>query len=176
MQKFRTTLSEREKEIASVVALLRFQAGENAHADNGKYGNTKDGFLLHQIGCCAEMAFAKITNQYWTGGGDTFQNESDVGKNQVRSSDWPDGRLLIRPNEMEKYRQSVWVLMIGSANTGYRFAGWIRGFEAERDEYLDNPKGRGVAFFVPQNKLHPPEEYRDGVEGLGELRPSERTG
>jgi hypothetical protein len=160
MATYKTTLSEREKKLAAVVALLRFEAGEAAHADNGKHGNTKDGFLLHQIGAYAEMAFAKVTNQYWTGAGDTYQNESDVGKNQVRSTEWPDGSLLIRPEDMEKYRQSIWVLMIGSADKGYRFAGWIRGFEGERKEYLADPKGRGVAYFVPQNKLHTPEEYR----------------
>jgi len=93
-------LTQREYEIARFVAVQRNEAGREANADPGKYGNTDmDQFNLHVRGCLGEMAAAKGLNRYWFGAGTGWHDDMDLGVEQVRMTKHLGGRLLIRPEE-----------------------------------------------------------------------------
>ncbi len=102
------------------------------------------------VGVCSEMAFAKWRRCYWSPPVNTFHHEPDVEHVEVRGSASHDRRLIVRDND-DPMRPYVFV-------TGHppslRLRGWIRGEDARRDEYLDNPHGSRPAWFVPPAKLH----------------------
>lgn len=70
---------------------------------------------IHIEGSCGEMAFAKATGMYWSGKVGTFQIGGDVRKYQIRTRSEADHDLLIRPKDMEKHANAIFVLVIGVA-------------------------------------------------------------
>lgn len=106
-------------------------------------------------GACAERAAAKMLGRYWEGGiGSRHSNpdDGDVGRLQVRTTCYANGKLIIRPDDDDN---AVFLLMVGTARNGFRPAGWLQGKDAKHDEFIQNPNGAGKAWFVPQDKLHP---------------------
>jgi hypothetical protein len=148
-------LTQREYEIARFVAVQRNEAGREANADPGKYGNTDmDQFNLHVRGCLGEMAAAKGLNRYWFGAGTGWHDDMDLGVEQVRMTKHLGGRLLIRPEETKLSTiHAPWVLVIQCDVLHYLLAGWIVGRDGVREEFLARPAGRAPAYFVPQEAL-----------------------
>lgn len=140
-------------QLCEFVAQLRNNGGIAAAADAHKYGHVKQTLALHVIGCLGELAFAKAMNRFWSGAGDHYYEDSDVGRYQIRATTYATGRLLIRPNET--HLDVPWVLVVQMSPTRWRIAGWLYGREAHRPEYLDSPAGRPAAYFVPQHRLRP---------------------
>lgn len=145
-------LTERELELARFVAEKRNSYGRSAGADASKFGYSGSTLDLHYRGCLGEMAFAKGMDRYWSGAGQGFYEDDDVGNVQVRVTAHEHGCLIVRPEEGAE--DLPWVLVIGSGSR-YRLAGWLWGREARQEEWLRAPADRPPAYFVPQRFLRP---------------------
>jgi len=154
--RLRTRLTTREARLAATVARERDDQGCAAGADAHKFGNLRQTYSLHLDGCLGEMAFAKMTNCYWSGAGDAYEDDSDVLHYQVRATRHAHGCLIIRPDEAHLH--DPWVLVVAEDDDlAFRFAGWCWGREG-RDERWKTSKntGRPWAYFVPQHALRAP--------------------
>jgi len=156
--KHTVTLTAKELKLAEFVAKQRNDDGRSAGADSNKYGNERPTYEVHLDGVLGELSFAKLMGMYWTGMGDSYQEDSDVANYQVRSTTYSNGCLIIRPNEGHEH--DPWVLMIAEGNRKYRLAGWCYGWRGRQDKYRREPGGRPWAFFVPQPELESPESLR----------------
>jgi hypothetical protein len=58
------------------------------------------------------MAFAKALGLYWSGKVGTFKHSGDVAHYQIRTRSENDYDLLIRPKDLEKHANAVFVLVI----------------------------------------------------------------
>jgi hypothetical protein len=145
------TLSLREKQIAWFVAKLRNKGGRTANANGGKYGNDKDTLILHYIGCLGEMACAKGLNRYWSGAGQGFHDDDDVGGLQARVTAHQNGCLLLRESDAN---DKPHFLVVGERGE-YSIVGWAFGYEVKQEKYRSAPAGRPSAFFCPQQSLRP---------------------
>lgn len=101
-------------------------------------------------GACAEQSVAKALGLYWDGGIDTFK-AGDVGPYQVRWTKSHSNSLIIRKPDND---QAVYILVTGLCPS-YILQGWLRGHEAQRDEWLRDPNKRVANWFVPISALHP---------------------
>jgi len=105
---------------------------------------------IHIDGALGELAVAKCLGIYWAGKGE-FRGP-DVGSVDVRSSPLHTNRLILHPDDPDDRRFYFVTGMYGK----YQVHGWCRGEEGKRDEYwMEPPKARAAAFFVPKTALHP---------------------
>jgi hypothetical protein len=104
----------------------------------------------------AEMAVAKALKKYWLAGVNTH-DEPDVAPDiEVRCTSNPNGRLIVRP---EAHPERRFVLVRGTMPT-FDIVGWILAADAMKPKWLDNPKGKGLAYWVPAECLHPMPEKK----------------
>lgn len=102
-------------------------------------------------GACAELAVAKCLNVYFCPDINIFKGQ-DVGGYQVRSTQNPEGKLIIRPNDSS---EDTFIFITGVCPT-FTVHGWILGADAKRHtEWLFGPNGRPKACFVPRTALRP---------------------
>lgn len=105
--------------------------------------------------CCAEIAVAKWMGLYWAGGVFSGKRaEHDVGNKQVRHTVYPNGCLIIYPEDNPDDR---YILVTGKAPT-YRIVGWMLGREVmragkESDWWKLPVKKRSPSWWVPQKCL-----------------------
>jgi hypothetical protein len=145
----------------------------------------------HLIGAHGEHAFAKwlgtvrrADRRYgicsscycYIGTVNTFKIGGDVGSYQVRTRRHSSARLIVRELDRDN---DIFVLVLPLDASGrdhalvshpnWRMSGWIRGEDAKRFEWRDDPRERGAAYFVPQSALNlmltlPMEETADEPE------------
>ena len=113
----------------------------------------------HIIGCIGELAVAKVIGVTWTGSVDTFKTESDLSGNiQVRHRSNPVWDLIVRTNDSD---DDIFVLSRGMPPGAIEVAGWMKGKDAKRDEWLSDPGGYGrPSYFVDSAHLQPMEELK----------------
>lgn len=119
------------------------------------HGFQGDGWETHIEGACAEMAAYKAVGAYWSPTVDKRKEEgADGGPFEVRrrSEQWHDH--LIRADDRVKARH---ILVCGSMPT-YRVVGWIWGYDARREDWLDDKGGREPCWWPPQEALNYLEE------------------
>ena len=80
---------------------------------------------------CAERAVAKAIGVYWPEGSELDYDGDLPGGRHVRSTDRPDGSLLIYPEDDDNGK---FLLVVGQAPK-FRLVGWLYGREAKRDEW-----------------------------------------
>jgi hypothetical protein len=104
-------------------------------------------------GVAAEMAVAKALNVYW---GDTalLDYGGDVGAHQVRSTDLPNGHLLIYDRDAD---DAVFILAVGRALQGFTVKGWIHSGRAKTAAYFKPDSLRVPCYMIPQSDLEPLE-------------------
>lgn len=122
--------------------------------------NNAFGWMNHVEGALAELVVAKWLGVEWEATVNTFKSGFDVANYQVRwTSKRPgSGQLIIRPDDDSTH---VFISVRGTAPK-YEILGWLRAADAKRKEYVDNPKNRGEAWFVPQAHLHDLASLPDG--------------
>jgi hypothetical protein len=94
-------------------------------------------------GALAELAFAKVSNQFFNAGLNTFKSP-DVGNVQIRSTNRRDGHLIVRPND--PVNENYFLVITGIPDC--RVAGWISGAEACQQKFW-----RKDSWWVPQGEL-----------------------
>jgi len=107
---------------------------------------------LDVMGTCGEMAVAKLLGKYWPPSVNTFHSVADIGEHiEVRTRSRDDGELIVRPNDA----LDRWYVLVTGQAPEMVVRGYIAGFEAVRDEWVQNPGGHRPAWFVPQSALKP---------------------
>ena len=100
------------------------------------------------------MAFAKALNLYWSGSGENYLNDTDVGGIQVKSTANPHGGLLVQKETLEtaKAQRARWVLVRGDIH--YEICGWLFGSEILQMKQYYRTDIRYPAFIIPDHELH----------------------
>jgi hypothetical protein len=122
-----------------------------------KHGHSGPGWDLHIEGACGELAVARFLGLYWDGSVNTFKDGGDVQQYQVRTSPQHTHRLIIREDDDP---DAIFFFVTGMCPR-YKIRGWIRGRDAMRDKWLDDPHGREAAYFVPAKALNRNREWQD---------------
>jgi len=141
-------LTDQEGRIAALVGVERHIQSRRRCYQNRYGAKENESWQIDIEGACGEMAVAKYLGIYWGGHTGTFK-KADVGNNQVRTTSEPNGRLIVR--ERDNPEQRYW-LVIGTF-PNYWIHGYIKGEDAQRDEWLDDPDNRPPAWFVPREFL-----------------------
>jgi len=109
-------------------------------------------------GAAAELAVAKLINQYWWADVGDWR-KADVGKDvQVKWTSYPTGHLIIWP----EYDSSQWFYLVLGKIPDMNVVGCIQAGEAmAHDEWLKDPNGRGKGWYIPQSVLSPVENDQE---------------
>lgn len=106
------------------------------------------------VGACGECATAKVLGAYWAPTVNTFHKHPDIEPDiEVRSTKDHGNKLIVRANDPE----DRWYFLVTGTPPTMVVRGCIRGRDARRDEWVNNPRGHRPAWFVPQSALLPPE-------------------
>ena len=117
----------------------------NAHGFNG------DGWEAHVMGAIGECVVAKYLGCYWSGAGLLLATDDDVRGVQVRYRSSEAYDLLVwRSDDPGR----IYVLVTGGPSR-FTIHGWVYGWEAKQDRYLQQVTARPASYFVPQADLHP---------------------
>jgi len=99
-------------------------------------------------GALSEYALAKYLDLHWEGAGEVGGN--DVGNEEVRVTDNPNGSLIVR--SVDKDEKRYWLLT--GRDGSYIIRGYMYARDAKQEKYLsDKGTGREPAYFVPQSDL-----------------------
>lgn len=143
------TLEQYELEMGAIVGAKRTASSIAKKLKSKRAGSRKHDWNEDVEAALAECAAARVLDKYWSGSVDTFKSVGDVGDLEIRHTSLEDGSLIIRPKDKE---DAIYVLVTGIAPT-FDVVGWIKGKDGMNKKYMRNPRGRGVAFFVPQEDL-----------------------
>lgn len=140
-------------------AIVGVQRHAKAKKDNRQnyYGEPDDEGALWNLdinAACAEKAYAKMTGRYWAATTDPDKHLGDVGGQGVRSTDKPNGCLILHPRDED---DRVFVLMVGSGRH-WEFRGSIVARKGKQLGPDGKPRWwrtnvRTPAYFVPQSEL-----------------------
>lgn len=98
------------------------------------------------------MAAAKACNRYYVAAVGSLDYDGDVGQGfQVRSSNRPDARLIVHPEDNDDH---YFVLVINEFPT-YKVIGYTQARRVKRQEFWVDPGTGRPAYFVPQSALTP---------------------
>jgi hypothetical protein len=106
----------------------------------------------HIVSCHGEMGAAKYLDRFWSGNVGNKQ-AADVGAcYQVRATAYPQGRLLLHPNDHDHMPY----ILARVIRNQVILVGWVYGREGKQKEYWTTlPKHPNrPAFFVPDDVLH----------------------
>lgn len=140
---------------AKTVAEMRNKSQREAGRPDGLVKGSSIGRDLQ--GTFSELAVSRALNLPWDGRfvpiaqWDKWKHEgNDVGKLEIRSTDRPDGRLILHPSDKD---YSPYVLVISTPHPNYKLVGWIWGNEGKDSKYWRTNVPR-PCFMVPQTDLH----------------------
>jgi len=106
----------------------------------------EQGLLHHQQGAIAELAFAKLSDRYWSQHVNRF-HEDDLRGIEVRYSNRNDTK--VRPDD-----NNIWIVSLGGELPTYEYKGCIYSEDAKRPEWEKDFGGHGKpAYFVPNDRL-----------------------
>ena len=142
-------LTEVEMEMAAFIGAKR-RAESRANDRKQGPGYDEAAAWRNDIeGAAAELAYCKAVGIYWPGSVNSFKGPDCGKKTQIRQTHHLNGSLIVR-NKANPDHFSV--LAVGTCPY-FKVVGWIRGFDAKKNEYLRAPGGDNPAYFVPQKDL-----------------------
>jgi len=150
------TLTRAEMHVAAQVGCLRAISALRGNRPDRHGADSNNGWSLHIEGAAGELAVARVVDRFWTMPVDTFKDGGDVGAYQVRTRSSHSYELIVRPDDRELDR---YILVTGRA-PHFTVRGWVFGYEARKDEWLQTHGEREPAWFVPHHALH-------GIETIG---------
>lgn len=130
---------------------LRRRINSIGSVETNKVKNKDFGWHIDIESSCAELAAAKALDLYWNGSVNTFKLP-DLSKLQIRYTNRKNGRLIIREGDKDS---EVFLLVTGET-PNYTIVGFIKGCDAKKDEWKDDPNNAMEAWFVPQSALKNP--------------------
>jgi hypothetical protein len=145
------TLSNAEIIQAALIGCMRTIRGKSFRDPSSSRKKQKKYSQWHLDieGSCAEMAFAKARDLYWSGiTMDTFK-DGDVGEVQVRHTELAHGSLVLRPGDNDS---SPFALVIGAAPT-FMVVGWIYARDGKQKQWAQGKDGDEPYWRVPQSDL-----------------------
>lgn len=152
------TLTDIEITMASIAGTIRFLEARKKHLRDKDFHRKEGGDSGTVLGlandiasCIGEAAFAKYINRYWGGPEGTYKMP-DVGKVQVRWTEFNYGKLIIRPDDGDN---DIFALVTGMLPT-LCIRGYLRrGSDGKNPQWERDPGNKGKAWFVPQEALLP---------------------
>jgi hypothetical protein len=102
------------------------------------------------ISCLAEMAVAKHLDHFWCGSVGDYSAPDVNPIYEVRSTEWPDGRLILHP---EDHDNAPYILARVNQSK-VTLVGWLLGREGKREEWWTSVRPERYSFFVPNDELH----------------------
>lgn len=141
-----------EISVAMHVGQLRMIDSMNSgHAQKRGLGVAAPYADIEFIGALGECAFAKHLGVYWDFSVRNFTTR-DVGTIQVKATRWPQGKLILNPDDPADQRYVLALILERGRKVTLR--GWIDGHDAKQEAYWDKPdKYRPATHCVPQNAL-----------------------
>lgn len=144
-------LNNTEIAVAALIGCGRTIRGKGFR-DPSRARKKESGLNQWQIdveGSCAEAAFAKSRNLYWSGIAlDTFK-AGDVGDVQVRHTELEYGSLVLRPGDDDA---APFALVIGTAPT-FSVIGWIIARDGKQEQWKHGKNTSEPYWRVPQSAL-----------------------
>jgi len=139
--------------------------------DNVKKGKKDaDGFRgdplrLHFIGLLGECAAHTVLGGDWNDFTDSEieRKKGDVGKYEVRTTEYSSGGLLIKPRDVDD-RIYVCVRRVNKKEYKFEIAGWMKGKEAKQERFW-KAYVRKPCYIVPAYKLNDIELLKQKVKG-----------
>jgi len=169
------TLTKDEMLHGALVGCTRQIDNLYAHVSNAH--GARHSFDANVLGALGEMAVAKHFGVYWNGNLGDFRAK-DVGGAQVRTTDTPNGCLIVHPpphslgfssTGRETRRKGdlatdPFILVAFKWETSsfptFWLRGWLLGGHAQRSEFWREDGVRSPAYFVPPDQLDPIERLQ----------------
>ena len=150
------TLSLAEVQLAAHVGIQRRIMNMKRGTKDSRNCDGKNGWTQDINGACGELAASIGTRRQWLAPVTWETTKPDLWPNiQVKTTPYRDGRLTV---QLDAEDSQPYILVIGGAPV-FKLCGWLYATDAKRTEWIDNPGGRGEAYFVPQgNHLRPVKE------------------
>lgn len=147
-------LTPQEVALAATIGIYRYMDALRKSRPQ-TYGEIARGRWETDIeACCAEMAFAKWADRFWSGALRARAVSGDVGRFEVRSCPREDAHLLLHDADADA---AAFILVTGTAPE-FSLRGWIVGQDGKNAEWWRAPDGRRPCYAVPQAALTPMEE------------------
>ena len=151
-------LSKVEQRLAEHVAKMRYRYNRQQKVRDAKIGPQSTEMTdLNGIG--GELAFCKAMNIYpditTDGGHPKFDCTIKGDKWDVKTTEYPDGRLLVKPTKSNK-RCSFYVLVTGRF-PDYNIVGWATAGDVFHPAHLID-LGYGETHALDQEELYPPSK------------------
>jgi hypothetical protein len=143
----RVTLGDEDFELARQIGTARTAEAQQSNRP-GRAGCPPNNLEQDINGAAAEIAFARVMGMAPSISVGPSQ-EPDVAGFHVRSTSWPNGKLIVRPGDPEG---NLYVLVVGVGKE-WRIIGSAVGREATRPEFLYEENGRLGCYMPPQSKL-----------------------
>lgn len=145
-------LTEAERRICTWVGRQRLAAALREDRDPG-LGPSGDGDEKHHVrGAHCEYAGSLILNLYWRPSVGSIKSRDVGGMIEVRSTDRPNGRLIVKPKNVQETPRAPFVLIVCDEQLRhFRFGGWIHAEDAKASPLLT--KFGDPAHFIEQPQL-----------------------
>lgn len=160
------TLTKDEMLHAAMIGCTRQIDNLYRYLRQGYAAPESKGFDMNVLGALGEKAVAKHFGVYWSGALGDYRAK-DVGGAQVRTTDHPDGCLIVHepPNGSGKgdSPSDPFILVTVHQEDGpptFWLRGWCMGRDAQRIEYYRTSGVRHPAYFVPPEDLRSMSELR----------------
>lgn len=142
-------LTEVEMEMAAFIGAKRRAESRAKDRKQGPGYDEAAAWRNDIEGAAAELAYCKAVGIYWPGSVNSFKGPDCGKKTQIRQTHHLNGSLIVRNKDNPDH---FYVLVVGTCPY-FKVVGWIRGFDAKKNEYLRAPGGDNPAYFVPQKDL-----------------------